>query len=327
MSDDSLHCELKRVGKAVSDKILNKRRKKDTALVTKNYLIQQPFKVSFEVIDNMLHFEIGQEGENNHFKVDCNRVILSKFRPNQITFATFSEDVWQRERNIAFITPAYLKILDSFPAGCLPFGSQDLYDKVRRIDGSQQAHARRRWKELKYDYGFDVDFDFKETLYWRGKSNVPIKDPQLRPDDGKIREAFLQKIAQTSIDEDGVPVCNYCGIRVNFPQNPPYDGEADDRGLLDHRRPIFQGGDDTLENLQIFCQTCNNKKNSNCNNCHNKYKCEQCYWAFPEKYTDGRFVLYLKSDVVSKLKKKFGTNLNEEIESAIEKLADEISLF
>jgi 5-methylcytosine-specific restriction endonuclease McrA len=311
--------QLKEQGDSVIDKICGGRRDVETSIVTTGHILKPPFKVNYGVAGGVLTIKI--DGVNDSFVVDCNHVVLSPFRANQITFVTFdSERKVIDKKNIAFLSPLFLKILESFPPACEPFSSETLYEKIRRVDGKPQAHARRRWKDLKYNYGFDVDFDVSKNRYWRGTSEVPINDPELRPDDNKLRKKFLAPLIEAMGFADEVPHCGYCGTTVTFPKDPPYDVEAEAQGLLDHRRPVFQGGEDTQGNLQIFCQTCNNKKNSSCNNCPINYKCERCIWAFPEVYKLGRFVVYVEPAVAEKLRKEYGESLDEQIRLAIEGL-------
>lgn len=64
------------------------------------------------------------------------------------------------------------------------------------------------------------------------------------------------------------------------------DVDEGDHGLIDHRRPVLIGGGDERENLQLFCQVCNNLKNTVCQSCPIGYHCERCTWAYPEKFHD-----------------------------------------
>jgi hypothetical protein len=52
----------------------------------------------------------------------------------------------------------------------------------------------------------------------------------------------------------------------------------------DHRKPIFQGGPDTTENLQLISELANREKNKICLQCKN-IDCDHCALAHPEEFT------------------------------------------
>lgn len=286
--------------------LVESKRNEESAIVTKEHILKPPFSIKGEIKTGLANLTIS--GKNDSLIVRCNRLVASPFRKGQLALLIFDEDsVLVSGRVLASLTQSKQAILDAFPPG-KKFTSEQLYAKIQTKGGESQRHARRRWKELKYDYGFDVDFDGK--FYWRGKTDVPVREPALRPDDSKIREAFLDILAKesTSTTGDNLPLCKYCDARVTFKDSAFEDAECDDTGLLDHRRPVFQGGDDSKANLQILCQTCNNKKNTVCRACPFNYKCEKCIWAFPERARSRRLVLHLEQEAVQTLRKLFGTN-------------------
>src|SRR6185295_12037794 len=128
-------------------------------------------------------------------------------------FVVDSSGVARENLSVASLSKSYQKILEAFPPGSR-FSSEELYDKIRCRNGKSQRHARRRWKELKYDYGFEVDYD--GSRYWRGNSDLPINYPMVRPDDKKLREAFWNTLAEKSkqLYGDTLPHCEYCDARV-----------------------------------------------------------------------------------------------------------------
>jgi len=93
------------------------------------------------------------------------------------------------------------------------------------------------------------------------------------------------------------------------------------RGLLDHRRPIFQGGNDTKNNLQIFCEVCNNQKNSICRKCPYEYKCDACVWAHPEKSRTNRLIIDVDTNTYDRLTRVFGEETQKAVKKAIKDLA------
>lgn len=301
--------------------ITESRRKGNTRLVTSGHIIEPPFTVTQTNRDG--YFDLTIEGSSGSVTIQCSEVIASRFRRGQLELLLFNEDhVLTQKRAIAALTENHWKILQAFPPGT-SFTSEQLYAKVTTKSGESQRHARRRWKELKYNYGFDVDFDRQTNMYVRRPSNVPVKDPELRPDDALLRKDFLPALAEASRHNtgDSLPHCNRCGARVVFPNEGIEEIEYDDAGLLDHRRPIFQGGDDSIENLQIFCQTCNNKKNNVCRSCPYGFRCDTCHWAFPEKVSSRRLVLILNQELINKLRHRFGDDVEDRVSELIADIA------
>ena len=130
--------------------------------------------------------------------------------------------------------------------------------------------------------------------------------------------------------------CNFCSAAITFAKYNVADASEDvagllqpdttvpieplRRGLLDHRRPVFQGGDEEPANLQLFCETCNNLKANICNRCPYGHHCDGCIWAFPEKVRSRRIVLVLPDETIQKLRKRFGDNITEALTDLLEKM-------
>ncbi|MCU1303585.1 MAG: hypothetical protein JWQ87_3869 [Candidatus Sulfotelmatobacter sp.] len=309
-------------------------RGKDSQLVTKGQILNAPFTSKATYEEQRLAVTIS--GVNDSVTITCNRIIKSPYRYNLLSFFTTSEgNVVSERRFIAGLAPAYQRILAAFPPDS-KFDTGMLYAKIRRLDGGQQAHARRRWKELKYNYGFDVDYgrvkegNKQKYIYWRGPSETPVRDPFPRPDDKKLRDALLPVMLE-QLPAGVRPTCNYCGVPISFDyledvkieedeggdspssaedrQSPALAADADvetEPGLIDHRRPIYQSGDDIVENLQFFCQTCNNKKSTACRRCAFDYKCDGCIWAHPEEVRTRRLVLIMDAKTADQLNRRFG---------------------
>jgi len=318
---------------------MSSRRHPDTQLVTMGHILKPPFNIACEIQGQRMRVTILGQGDQAEFT--CNRVVVSKYRPNQLgLFLVNADNVVIERRFVASLTGLFQRILASFPPGS-QFSSEELYAKVQRIDGRSQSHARRRWKELKYDYGFDVDTSEDRSSYWRGNSKVPIKDPFPRPDDSKLQEDMIPALVSSQGKKpNDVLECNRCGAAILFHRRNTNDTSSDDlllpephlaaqvtiqgegvqRGLLDHRRPVFQGGGEEEFNLQFFCETCNNLKANICNKCPYGYRCDTCIWAFPETVRSRRIVLVLPDQAVDKLRKRFGQDLDKGISDFLAKL-------
>ncbi|MFC1981093.1 hypothetical protein ACFLVN_02485 [Chloroflexota bacterium] len=148
--------------------VLESRRSPDTWLVTKNHILKPPFKVEGKINGKILDVELS--GSSDNIEIKLNSIVDSLYREQLGLFLLDSSDAISDFCVIAPFTRHRQLILEAFPPNS-KFSSEALYAKVTRSDDSSrpQAHARRRWKELKYNYGFDLDFDGK--MYWRGAIN------------------------------------------------------------------------------------------------------------------------------------------------------------
>jgi len=288
MNQRDLHTALEHVRRWV----LGSRRSPDTWLVTKGHILKPPFDVQGKFENSRLLVKLS--GVNDSLIFGLNNVVGSKFR-DQLGIFFLDENGVVRDSHIVAPFSHHLQlILDAFPPNSR-FKTEELYSKITWSGDPTraQAHARRRWKELKYSYGFDLDWDGK--MYWRGHSPVPVREPELRPDDNKLRKQFWDHLAQESMrkEEDQLPHCAYCGGRVVSRAEEDIEATFEGIGLIDHRRPVYQGGDDSLDNLQILCQTCNNLKNSTCRHCPYNFRCNNCIWAYPEMTGLRRVTIHL----------------------------------
>lgn len=283
--------------------VLRSRRSSDTWLVTKGHILKPPFSIKGDTENDRLLVKLS--GVNDSLTIKLNNVVASKFR-DQLGIFLLDENKVVRDSHIIAPFSHHLQIiLDAFPPNSR-FSTEKLYSKVT-WSGDQtraQAHARRRWKELKYSYGFDLDWDGK--MYWRGPSAVPVRESELRPDDNKLRKHFWARLAQESMRKEGdqLPHCASCGGRVISRGEEDVEVTFEGIGLIDHRRPVYQGGDDSLDNLQILCQTCNNLKNSTCRRCPYNFRCSNCIWAYPEMAGARRVTIHLDQELSDALAAK-----------------------
>jgi hypothetical protein len=78
--------------------------------------------------------------------------------------------------------------------------------------------------------------------------------------------------------------CNITGVKL-LPDRPKYTlfMKLSIIPAYDHRIPLFQGGDNQLDNMQLVSEQVNQEKRKICISCKN-VKCEKCALAFPEEY-------------------------------------------
>lgn len=84
----------------------------------------------------------------------------------------------------------------------------------------------------------------------------------------------------------------------------------------DHKVPRLRGGSDELSNWQPLCDECNNFKSTACRDC--KLDCQNCCWAYPEKFKPIR----IPGQLVKRLReyaKKIERNSDELLTEIIEK--------
>jgi hypothetical protein len=108
------------------------RARSGTAIVSTGYILMPPFSANYRINANELEFEINGAGDSGTITITCSDIVLSPFRTRQITFLSLAEDgKLVGQRTVAFLTEAYLKILEAFPPGSI-FNSKELYAKVLR---------------------------------------------------------------------------------------------------------------------------------------------------------------------------------------------------
>ena len=268
---------------------LEKKGVTNNELVGKNAILEPPFR-SWVSESSEGQFEVILEGTGNRatFRAICSDVVVSQYRPD-IVFAEFASDAKPILRRLTPLQKARRLLLDAVhPNSRLV--SDEFYRRTRLKGGERaQVNARRRWGELRTEYGFDTTFE--DGFFVRG-SEFPVREPNPRPNMQKLnKDIFPLKY------ESHHGVCNKCKIALgNDEQSEDYI-----RPLLDHRRPVPVGGDDTLDNLQLFCVTCNNLKATACVKCPNHYECESCSWAYPETFHD-QIVIQLSPTHTTQLK-------------------------
>lgn len=140
----------------------------------------------------------------------------------------------------------------------------------RLLDLTGQKYFDRRIRELRDEFGFDIESKHQEGEWsYRLKSHTP-RFPKRR------RKYPTPKDRKALVERDGSR-CNICGFK---PPNERISGFLQ----YDHRVPFNERqGSTTLENLQLLCSRCNVIKRRACQVCTLK-TCENCAYAYPEKF-------------------------------------------
>ena len=227
-------------------------------------------------------------GDKGTFSTKCSRVIVSKYRPE----ITFILDQSVGKPILTKLTPlqgARQKMLGVVKPNA-SITSERFYALTATGSGGTQVNARRRWGELRTEYGFDTTFT--GGAFARGQE-TPIAEPNPRPEMGALNSDHWDAVYKSCGG-----VCNKCGTPIAVSTDD--DGVP---GLLDHRRPVPVGGGDDRTNLQLFCTVCNNTKATICRNCPFSYNCESCTWAYPESFHD-MIMIRVEPDVAVALVKQ-----------------------
>ncbi len=240
-------------------------------LIGKGVIIKPDFAV--DVLSQVGKAVATIRGDEGEMTILCTQVVASKYRPD-ITFFDHRDDQSPVRTCLTPLQKARRNLLGVMPPNT-SMPSAEFYEVTKKESGHTQVNARRRWGELRTEYGFDTTYNHTTDSFRRGP-DVPVREPIPRPDSSSLMADHWRAV----YERDG-GTCNKCGRPIQ--RN---EGGEGDPGLLDHRRPVPFGGDDRRVNLQLFCTRCNNIKNTVCQACPLSYECETCTWAYPEKFHD-----------------------------------------
>lgn len=131
-------------------------------------------------------------------------------------------------------------------------------------DISGQSEFARRLRELQRNEGCDLE---ERSNYYR------LKSPEVS---GATPRGYLTESQKKTLFEAQNYQCQICGKQMDWQATGKAAPQAD------HKRPLTRGGGDEWANWQTLCNDCNVAKRGACHGC--REDCEQCPWAYPEKF-------------------------------------------
>lgn len=144
-----------------------------------------------------------------------------------------------------------------------------------------QKYFDRRIRELRNEVGCDI-----ETGNVEGSPVYRLKSTELST---PYNRSYLGKTRKAHLFDTHDHRCAVCGQQFSKLT----------KGLeADHKVPLIRGGSADLENWQPLCVACNINKRRSCQGC--QLKCENCAWAFPEKF-GGRLLLKLDAQLLESI--------------------------
>ncbi len=189
----------------------------------------------------------------------------------------------------------------------MPQGLPDWFiDKAKRVTAKRAKtvidhllkHGYVTTEELKNTYGYDHPPRAARDVREKG---VPLETFRMRDSQGKMiaayrfgdpslirsgvlggRKVFSKEFKQSLVDRSGCQ-CDICGTTYQS------------RYLqVDHKVPYEvggeRGGEESPDEFQLACGSCNRAKSWSCEHCTNWTKkhdvrvCQKCYWASPRSY-------------------------------------------
>jgi len=271
------------------EKHLDKRGVRDNALVTKGAMLLPPYSSSLtERPDGAYDIVIqgGRESPSGDHSVSftAHNVVATRFRRNAMYFL-FDDGTAEPHREVLVpLQESRWEKLNTVPLGD-SISKREFMERNRKENGSPESDAPRRWRELRDEFGFNVEEDGGQ--YHRGPQFAPTSMPEPRPDMSGLKKKYWEEVYNNFKGR-----CNKC----RTPVRKNKDGDKEKAyGLIDHRIPVPYGGSDEIENLQLFCQTCNNRKTRVCRMHPEQFEREFKVWAYPEQFRDS-FHLHVADD-------------------------------
>lgn len=207
--------------------------------------------------------------------------------------------------NFASIDNLNLNLRGVYKKILVELWTMDWVKSSHLLSVTEQKYFDRRIRELRDEFGFDI-----ESKHIGGEWSYRLKSKS--PRFSKRRRKYPNsKERENLIKRDGVK-CNICGYM------PPSE---EIKGFLqyDHRKPFnVRNGLTSLENLQLLCSQCNVIKRRACQVC-NKETCDNCPYAYPEKFGAIYLITFSKNEkeMLEKDAENVGLNVEEYIKRIV----------
>ncbi len=146
-------------------------------IVGRGVLLKLPYTLSFAAgaANHTVKITGKSESEPATAIVEARRAVTGRFRP-QITFVNLSNDSTPTFRRLVPLKGLHADLVSGTAPG-QSIGKTEfdqLTGAVRRKGNEPMTDGPRRWRELRTEYGFDVN---SEGLYSRGSSSTPVFEP------------------------------------------------------------------------------------------------------------------------------------------------------
>lgn len=152
------------------------------------------------------------------------------------------------------------------------------------LEITKQKYFDRRARELRDQLGCDIETKFQSDINdhaWILKSVAVSKI---------VNREYLSEKQKKELFVNSGYRCSTCGVKI----------DPGVRGLqADHKVPLSRNGTNDIKNWQAMCNNCNVGKRRACENC--ELNCNECSWAFPEKFGIP-LIVPLNKDVLDQLK-------------------------
>jgi HNH endonuclease len=165
-----------------------------------------------------------------------------------------------------------------------------------------QKYFDRRIREMRDELGCDIETEVHDGEHsYRLHSNINLPaNPR----------TYLTATHKQQLFEHEEYSCKICGKKV----------QPGVKGLqADHKIPLIRGGSPEFGNWQSICNVCNVGKRRACEGC--RLDCQQCPWAFPEKF-GSVVVVHLPDNLLRAILTATGGGDKETIEKFIVNAVD-----
>jgi len=169
------------------------------------------------------------------------------------------------------------------------------YSDLKILEGFEIFITETKAKNRSIEAKINLD-DLFEYLEEHFDNNIIIKNP-FSKDRNSISRDRLKDIYNKFNGK-----CNITGYKL-YEYKPPENlfMKSSLTPSYDHRRPIFKGGSNIDDNIQLISELANREKNKICLKCKSN-DCENCALAYPEKYNNIKANNQNIEDIINKIK-------------------------